>query len=593
MADYTMFNHGGGGQTPETNNNSSPAGPYTLGIRFTAPVAGYQATFLHYYLPAGGLAVNTTVLAQLWDATTSTRLVEIDLKSAAVSGYVPVSGWMSVPVPSPPTLDTTHTYITCAFSTGSPGQYCYTSSSFAVYPLGSTPGPVGSTGIFDTGTTHDSIPTTTNPGYFWSDVTLSQAVTGVAVTGTGVAAGAGAAFNPAASVAPNAGVGTGAGAGFGAAGQVAASGGGAASSGAAGSAAALLSTSAGVAAGGGAALGAAGQVSSGAGGAAASGDAGAAAAGLSTGAGVGAGAGDAFNASVRVGLSAGVGAAAGQAFRPTITGTDIISPVTSTYFGPCEWEYVSCGAWPTGSEAVTGTALRAATETLWQATGQRYGLCTYTIRPCRRDCYGMAGYGFPFWGSQWWEWSGATWPQPYLYAGNWYNLTCNNSCGDTCSCFTLEETWLPSPVADVIEVKIDGTVMPTGSYKVQDYRKLVRTDGGMWPFCQDMSLPDTETNTWSITVQVGEQVPYIGQMSLGELSREYARACMGMDCALPTNLQSLARQGISISFPSDATFLQKLPLTKEFLGYANPNHLYAKPTVADIDGPKWRRDTWP
>lgn len=592
MTDYTIFTHSGlGAQVPDFTNANNPPGAHVLGERFTMGSAGYEATYLHYYLPAGKLANNTTVLAQLWNETTATRLVEIDLKSAAVSGYIPVSGWMSVPITPAttsdpkPTLNTTDTYFVGHFVDGSPGEYVYT--NVGLYPL--TNGPLSaSTAEYRNGGTHNDPPNTTFGGYFFADLTVSPLVTGVSVTGTGAATGTGVANAATALLGLNAGSASATGTAFGAAGQISTNGAGSAASGAANGATALLATSAGVAAAGGTGFGAAGQVATNGAGSAASGDALGAAASLAASAGAGLGTGAAFGPAPLVGPSPSVALGSGQAFPPTLSGTDIINPVTSTYFGPCEWDSVACTTWPTGSESVTGIARRAATESLWQASGQRYGLCEYTIRPCRRDCFGS---GWPFWGGSWWEWTGqTTWPQPILYAGNWYNLTCGGGCGDSCSCFVLEEVYLPSPVAAVTQVLIDGAVMPTGSYMLQDYRKLVRTDGGMWPACQDLSQPDTAENTWSITLQVGEVVPYGGQMALGQLEVEYARACMGMDCQLPAHLQSLARQGVSISFDPKDTFLDKLPLVREFLRYANPNRLYVRPTVTNVDNPRYRVD---
>lgn len=554
----TIFTHSGGGaQTPEFNNQTAPAGAHALGLRFTIGSAGYTATKLHYWVPVDGIAINTTVLVQLWNEDTTTKLAEIDL--LAVTGAPPsANAWMDAnldgsqgALSNPVALSTGVNYVVNCFTDGSPGEYVFTSPGLSTFPFGNSP-LASTTALFLNGGTSAQIPNSTFAGYFFADLTASPPVTGVVVTG-GVAQATAAAFAPTALIAPNAGFAAATAAGFDAHATIATSAGAALATATAFNATVLTAVT---------------------------GTAGTAAATAS-----------AFDATVRVGVNAAPAQVTATAFPPTLTGTDIINPVlTSTYFGPCPWDYVACGTWPTGSEAVTGTALTAATETLWQATGQRYGLCEVTIRPCRKSCFDQFGWQL----GSWWEWTGSyTWPQPLLYAGNWYNITCGGGCGDTCSCFMLEQAYLPGPVAGVTQVLIDGAVVPTGSYKIQDYRKLVRTDGGMWPWCQRMDLPTTQPNTWAVTFTVGEEVPSVGKMALGELAREYARACLGQDCALPSNLQSLARQGISISFPADSTFLDKLPMTKEFLKYGNPNKLYARPTIADIDGPNWRRDTWP
>jgi hypothetical protein len=256
--------------------------------------------------------------------------------------------------------------------------------------------------------------------------------------------------------------------------------------------------------------------------------------------------------------------------------------------GPCApWDPIWCTACdlPTGSEAVTGAAVQAATEILWEQSNQRFGPCEVTIRPCRRDCNGG---GWPF-ADQWWEWGGNSgWPRPLLYAGVWSNVTCG-SCPGTCSCGTLEEAILPAPVYQVVRVLVDGSPLVTGAYRVDDNRILVRTDGGRWPICQALDLPDTAVGTWSVTVQVGEPVPTIGRQAVGELACEIARACMGEECRLPANIASLARQGINISFPAGQDVAERLYFVGLFLDTYNPGRLRGRAQVYDVDGPSFRR----
>src|SRR5574342_254375 len=227
--------------------------------------------------------------------------------------------------------------------------------------------------------------------------------------------------------------------------------------------------------------------------------------------------------------------------------------VTAT-MGPCE-------AWPAtfccdltfaGAPAVTGDAVQAATEVLYHLSGQRFGLCEFTVRPCRHEC----GFntGWPGFGG-WWEWGADPYPRPFLFDGVWSNLTCG-VCGDRCSCTGISEAWLPGPIGQIIQVKLDGTVLVSGSdYRVDDFRKLVRLGGGTWPSCQDMNLADTEVGTWSVTFTVGEAVPQIGKYAVGELACEIIKSCTGQACALPANATQVSRQGITIDFPTFSELL--------------------------------------
>lgn len=56
--------------------------------------------------------------------------------------------------------------------------------------------------------------------------------------------------------------------------------------------------------------------------------------------------------------------------------------------GPCEpWSPIWNCANLVGAEAVSGTAVQAATEILYNRSAQQFGICTFTVRPCREDCY--------------------------------------------------------------------------------------------------------------------------------------------------------------------------------------------------------------
>lgn len=245
--------------------------------------------------------------------------------------------------------------------------------------------------------------------------------------------------------------------------------------------------------------------------------------------------------------------------------------------GPCEaWTPIWCCELPTGSEAVTGTAVMAATEVLWHATAQRFGLCSTTLRPCRREC-----------DTTWPAWTGGRYPTPALTDRGWVNVACGG-CGDSCSCTDLEEAILPGPVYAVTEVKVDGVVLATDAYRMDNHRLLVRVDGGVWPTCQYLDRADTETGTWSVTAQYGEPVPTLGQQAVGELACEMARACLGEECRLPLNVQQLVRQGVSISFSDSTELAERGYFGGLFVQTYNPHRLTGRAQVYDVDAP-WRR----
>ena len=324
--------------------------------------------------------------------------------------------------------------------------------------------------------------------------------------------------------------------------------------------------------------------------------------------GAAAGTGVAHNASTGVSPSVGLSDGLGAALDATATisaGVDVATGVGVALdpsisieeegdvhlykFGPCEpWDPIwNCNiTLITGAAEVTGVAVQAASEILYQLTAQRFGLCEVKLRPCRKSCQG----GFPWW--TWWEYG--SYPQPYWWNGTWYNLACGSCPGDSCSCIGLSETELPGPVYSVAEVKLNGTVITPGTdYRVDDYRKLVALNDIIWPYCQDLRLEDTEDNTWSVTVNLGEVVPVIGRMAVGELALEFVKFLTCDDsCQLPFGVVDVSRQGISMTIQNTAELIKQgiinLPMSAMFIQASNPEHLTARAAVYDLDAPTYR-----
>ena len=207
---------------------------------------------------------------------------------------------------------------------------------------------------------------------------------------------------------------------------------------------------------------------------------------------------------------------------------------------PCDWPvtYPTCDpplpAPPPGSmdefEAV-------AKEYLWRWTGRVVGECDVQVRPCRKDCNGprIWPHYYPY--------------TPTLVGRQWLNLGCG--CGEhSCSCGSLAELILPGPISSVTGVLIDGVALDPTDYTVFDQKRIVRTDGGTWPSCQDMAKPVTGPDTFQISYRRGIPVPTGGQLAAGVLATEIQKAaCRDSTCALPQRVQSVVRQGVGMSLP--------------------------------------------
>jgi hypothetical protein len=252
----------------------------------------------------------------------------------------------------------------------------------------------------------------------------------------------------------------------------------------------------------------------------------------------------------------------------------------TTDFGPCS-------SWPvqwtcdvsTESPTATGAAVSAATYVLWALSGRQFGTCTTTLRPCRKECYDSAwwnGYGLPWTSS--WDYAGSSYP--------WFVLGCGG-CRGSCSCTELSEVLLPSPVQSIVTVKLDGVAAPTGSYRLDNNRLLVRTDGQKWPYCNNLTKDDTQPGTWSVTAVYGQPVPVLAELAVGEMACEILRARNGEECRLPPGVTNLTRQGVSIEIPDIGDLFRDgktgMYLCDMFLSAVNPHKIMQRGRVYSPD----------
>ena len=186
-----------------------------------------------------------------------------------------------------------------------------------------------------------------------------------------------------------------------------------------------------------------------------------------------------------------------------------------------------------------------ASELLYQMSGRTFaGLCSKTVRPCTTwHTWGwqvLPGSGYLVgWADSFWSW---------YAAGGWFGGQ------PTCGCRPLSQVLLSGyPVRDITQVKIDGAIIDSSTYRLDNRRYLVRTPSSgdpttllYWPSCQDMALADSQTGTFSITYTYGESPPEIGKAAAQQLACELYKACVGQACALPSGTVRVTRQGVQI-----------------------------------------------
>lgn len=243
---------------------------------------------------------------------------------------------------------------------------------------------------------------------------------------------------------------------------------------------------------------------------------------------------------------------------------------------PPDWETLP--AW------TKARARTLASRSMERLTGYRVGTCPVTIRPQNPGHL------------SWCEQYTLTWMDsapslvPFRSDGSWEMVS-----GCTCApASTVCEVLLPRPVGRVDEVKVDGAVVPIGNYRLDDGNKLTwtGTDECPWPRDQDTGLADTEPGTMSVTYVNAHLPGDEGLAVMAILAVEFGLALIDSDnCRLPTNAQSVTRQGVSITlipgtFPDGRTGINEIDA---YLGIWNPAGLTNPPQVWSPDLAQSRR----
>jgi len=235
--------------------------------------------------------------------------------------------------------------------------------------------------------------------------------------------------------------------------------------------------------------------------------------------------------------------------------------------------------WDNYDPAVQDRAVMLASATLHRLTGYRVGGCPVKVRPCKRSC--GAAYAMP----AYWDMAAlyGTTPYPQIVGGVWIN-SCG--CSTDCSCQALCEIALPPPVGEVQEVMLDGEVTDPADYRVDGNRLVwVGADECPWPVCQDLSAADTEIGTFSVTFLNSYPVDDLGEYAVGVLAAEFAKACIGGKCRLPSGVTQITRQGVSMTvnagaFPDGLTGIREVDA---FIALWNPTPIREAPRVWSPD----------
>jgi hypothetical protein len=266
---------------------------------------------------------------------------------------------------------------------------------------------------------------------------------------------------------------------------------------------------------------------------------------------------------------------------------------------PCDWELeesICCPDWSTYSEALQAQAQRWATYIMWAATGRQFNACEITVYPCGRDTAG----------DMWWSNAGGWWWDngvyvPYIWQGQWYNAWCGCGSGPGCySCKPKCAAYLPGPVAEVVSVEVDGAIIDPALYRVWDQKWLTRiwpdddTENECWPMCQDYNA---ESPGFKVVYVRGTAIPQVVLDGAAVLACEYAKACLGAECLLPSRVVNVARQGVTVTLQSIDEILRDgftgITSVDQIIAKVNPKRLNARTRLYSPDVQVDRMISWP
>lgn len=252
---------------------------------------------------------------------------------------------------------------------------------------------------------------------------------------------------------------------------------------------------------------------------------------------------------------------------------------------PCPWP-VDPGCfedgWDNLEDDVKTRAVALASATLRRLTAYRVGGCPIKVRPCRKACFSgstLPAYVYYAWSGRYGMGMGSGAPPDGLWI---------NSCGCTGDCHCSARRCailLPRPASNVSEVKVNGSVVAPSDYALTDgHLSYVGAGDCPWPTCQDLSLPDTQAGTFSVTYLNSYPVDASGAYAAGVLANEFALACQGKTCQLPLGVRTVARQGVTYdiqpgAFPDGFTGIREVDT---YISLWNP-HAIRPPVVWSPD----------
>lgn len=204
----------------------------------------------------------------------------------------------------------------------------------------------------------------------------------------------------------------------------------------------------------------------------------------------------------------------------------------------------NCTLDATQDQLLIETVLDEASDMLAILSGLRvHGVCTRTVRPFGNESCLPESV---------WSLSGA--PGPWYLQGS---------------------VPLRGPRTDVVEVMIDGVVLPPSEYRLVQDRYLTRV-GAAWPTSNSVTGNDTDVGVWSITYRFGYPPDFLTKAAAVELTCEMLDFYGTGSSNLPDGVVAANIQGAQVSLQGRAEALAEgadelVPAISRFLGIYAPD----------------------
>jgi hypothetical protein len=248
------------------------------------------------------------------------------------------------------------------------------------------------------------------------------------------------------------------------------------------------------------------------------------------------------------------------------------------------------GLTPEQVEAICAQGASAATDVLWMLTAQRFtgeGCGPVTIRPVARPANAdTRGWVFAAGGGWGYGWGASA-------TGNLGSPPVMALYAEDMPPYILLYDY---PINEIVEVLIDGVVIPPDEYELRDYKYLIRklpsatavpTQRYGWPTSQRQDLNPDQPGTFAVTYKYGQDPGEMGRMAALALAENIISPIFGEANKYPERVTQITRQGVTAQIASVIDIMKTggtgIRTVDLWIMTVNPRKLRRRPKISSPD----------